>query len=94
MSNQKLKADLHHSCIRKINARDIAINAKPAARKIPRLLSDVTPLNNNMQPNTPRSNVIVPPITKLKDVKTVNSSSDNETSGKKTPESNAKIAIK
>ena len=70
------------------------MDTKPTARKIFRLLSDVTPLNNNMQPNNPRNNTVIPPITKLEDVKTVESPSDNETSGKKTPESSAKIAIK
>ena len=47
-----------------------------------------------MQPDTPRNNVIVPPITKFKDAKAVSAKTDNETSGKKTPESNAKIASK
>ena len=41
----------------------MAIDAKPATIKIPRLLSDVTALNNNMPPTNPRNNVAVPAIT-------------------------------
>ena len=65
----------------------MAINAKPATIKIPRLLSDVTALNNNMPPTNPRNNVAVPAITGLKDVPFV-------ISGKKTLASNEKIASK
>ena len=52
----------------KINAREIAINANPIAIKIPRLLSDVTPLNNRIAPMSPRNSVAVPCITGSKDV--------------------------
>ena len=36
------------------------------AKRIPRFLSDVVALNNNMPPAKPRNNIAVPPITKLK----------------------------
>jgi len=71
----------------KINAREIAISANPIVIKIPRLLSDVTPLNNRIAPASPRNNVAIPWITRSKDVWYV-------ISGKKTPASNAKIASK
>ena len=79
---KKIRAD---SPIRKINAREIAISAKPMAIKIPRLFSDVIALNNSMPPNSPRNNTAVPWITKSKDTAGV-------INGKKTPASNAKIA--
>ena len=63
----------------------MATNVKPIAIKIPRLLSDVVALNNNMPPASPRNNVAVPCITISKDTPGV-------ISGKKTPVSNAKIA--
>ena len=69
----------------KINAREIAINANPMAIKIPRLLSDVTPLNNRIAPASPRNSVAIPWITISKDVWYV-------ISGKKMPASNAKNA--
>ena len=59
------------------------------AKRIPRFLSDVVALNNNMPPAKPRNNIAVPPITKLKA-----SSAPVVISGKKTPESNTKIAIR
>ena len=71
----------------KINAREIAISANPIAIKIPRLLYDVTPLNNRIAPPSPRNSVAVPSITKSKGALYV-------ISGKKIPESNAKKAIK
>ena len=43
------------------------INAKPTAIKIPRLLSDIVALNNNMPPTSPRNNATVPSITFSKD---------------------------
>ena len=63
----------------------MAINAKPMAIKIPLLLSDVMALNNSMPPTSPRNNVAVPWIVRSKGIPGV-------ISGKKTPESNAKIA--
>ena len=69
----------------KINAREIAINANPITIKIPRLLSDVTPLNNRIAPTSPRNSVAVPCITGSKDVWYV-------ISGTKIPASNAKNA--
>ena len=69
----------------KINAREIAINANPIVIKIPRLLSDVTPLNNRIAPTSPRNSVAMPLITSSKDVWCV-------ISGKKTPAGNVKNA--
>ena len=46
----------------------MAINANPMAIKTPRLLSDVTPLNNRIAPASPRNNVAMPWITPSKDV--------------------------
>jgi len=40
----------------------MATNAKPIAIKIPRLLSDVVALNNNILPASPRNSVSVPMI--------------------------------
>ena len=65
----------------------MAIDAKPMAIKIPLLLSDVVALNNSMPPTSPRNNVATPWITCSKDTPGV-------ISGKKMPESNAKIASK
>ena len=65
------------------------INARPMIRKMPRLLSDVVDLNISMPPANPRNNIAAPPITKL-----VASPAPVVISGKKTPESSAKIAIK
>ena len=45
----------------------MVINAKPTAIKIPRVLSDVTALNNSMVPISPRNNVAVPRMIKSKD---------------------------
>ena len=42
-------------------------NVKPMAMKIPCLLLEVAPLNNNMAPTSPRNNVAVPAITVSKD---------------------------
>ena len=61
----------------------------PMARRIPRLLFDVVALNNSMPPARPRNNVAVPPMTKLKAF-----SAPGVIIGKKTPESNVKIATK
>jgi len=69
----------------KIAAREVAINANPIAIKIPRLLSDVTPLNNRIAPASPRNSTAMPWITASKDVWYV-------ISGKKIPASNAKNA--
>ena len=69
----------------KIDVRDIANNANPIAIKIPRLLSDVAPLNNRIAPISPRNRVAIPCITTSKDVWYV-------ISGTKTPASNAKNA--
>ena len=69
----------------KIAAREVAINANPIAIKIPRLLSDVTPLNNRIAPASPRNSAATPWITVSKDVWCV-------ISGKKIPASNAKNA--
>ena len=69
----------------KISAREMAINANPIAIKIPRLLSDVAPLNNRIAPASPRNSVAIPWITTSKDVWYV-------ISGKKMPASNAKNA--
>ena len=63
----------------------MAINTKPVAIKIPLLLSDVVALNNSMPPTSPRNNVAVPWIVRSKGIPGV-------INGKKTPESNAKIA--
>ena len=65
----------------------MAINAKPTTIKIPRRLSDVRALNNSIAPTSPRNNVAVPWITCSEGIPGV-------ISGKKTPESNAKIASK
>ena len=65
----------------------MVINEKPTVIKIPRLLSDVTVLNNNMPPTSPRNNANVPCITESKGTPGV-------ISGKKTPESNEKITTK
>ena len=59
------------------------INAKPMVIKIPRLLSDVVALNNNMPPTNPRNNTALPAITATKDKLGV-------ISGEKIPASNAK----
>ena len=67
----------------KINAREIAISANPIAIKIPRLLSDVVPLNNRIAPVSPRNSVAVPWITASKDVCLI-------INGTKTPASNVK----
>ena len=69
----------------KINVREIDISANPIAIITPRLLSDVTPLNNRIAPASPRNSVAMPLITASKDVWYV-------ISGKKIPESNAKNA--
>ena len=69
----------------KINAREIAISANPIAIKIPRLLSDVTPLNNRIAPASPRNSVAVPWIAVSKDFWYV-------ISGTKIPESSTKNA--
>ena len=69
----------------KINAREMEINANPIAIKIPRLLSDVTPLNNRIAPASPRNSAAMPWVTTSKDVWYV-------ISGKKIPASNAKNA--
>ena len=69
----------------KINAREMEINANPIAIKIPRLLSDVTPLNNRIAPASPRDSAAIPWITTSKDTWYV-------ISGTKTPASNAKNA--
>ena len=61
------------------------INANPIAIKLPRLLSDVTPLNNRIAPASPRNNVATPCITGSKDALYV-------ISGTKMPVSNAKNA--
>ncbi len=63
------------------------INANPTAIKTPRLLSDVTALNNSMAPANPRINVAIPCTGISKGAPCV-------ISGKKIPESNAKIASK
>ena len=63
----------------------MVINANPIAIKIPRLLSDVTPLNNRIAPASPRNSVAIPWITTSKDIWYV-------ISGKKIPASNAKNA--
>ena len=55
-------------CRKKINAREVAINANPMTIKTPRLLSDVAALNNRIAPASPRNSVAVPWITKSKDV--------------------------
>ena len=52
----------------KINAREIAISANPIVTKIPRLLSDVAPLNNRIAPASPRNNVAMPWITGSKEL--------------------------
>ena len=52
-------------------------------------LLDVAALNISMPPVTPRNSINVPPITKLNA-----SSTPVVISGKKTPESNVKIATK
>ena len=65
----------------------MVISAKPTAIKIPRFLSDVAALNNSMPPANPTNNDATPSITGSKDIPGV-------ISGKKTPESNAKIASK
>jgi len=62
----------------------MAIDAMPMAIKIPLLLSDVVALNNSMPPTSPRNNIATPWITSSKGIPGV-------ISGKKTPESNAKI---
>ncbi len=67
----------------KIDAREMAINANPIAIKIPRLLSDVVPLNNRIAPASPRNSVMMPRITTSKYFADV-------ISGKKIPASNAK----
>ena len=69
----------------KINVREIDISANPIAIKTPRLLSDVTPLNNRIAPASPRNSAAIPSITTSKDVWYV-------ISGKKIPASNAKNA--
>ena len=69
----------------KINAREMAISAIPTAIKIPRLLSDVAPLNNRIAPVSPRNSVAVPWITSSKDFCVI-------INGTKTPASNAKNA--
>ena len=71
----------------KINAREMANSANPIAIKIPRLSSDVVPLNNRIAPTSPRNNVAMPCITRSKDSRGV-------ISGKKIPASNAKNAIR
>ena len=57
------------------------------AIKTPLLLSDVMALNNSMPPANPINNDATPSIIGSKDIPGV-------ISGKKTPESNAKIASK
>ena len=69
----------------KINAREIAISANPIAIKIPRLVSDVVPLNNRIAPASPKDSAAIPWATTSKDVWYV-------ISGKKIPASNAKNA--
>ena len=64
----------------------MAINAKPAAIKIPRFLFDVA-LNNNIPPASQRNNAAVPWTTR-------SIGTPGVISGKKTPESNVKIASK
>ena len=61
------------------------INAAPIAIKIPRLLSDVVPLNNRIAPVSPRNSVAIPIRGKSKDICFV-------VSGTKIPASNAKNA--
>ena len=73
------------SCSRKIDVREIRVNANPTPIKIPRLLSDVAPLNNRIAPASPRNNAAMPWITASKDILGV-------ISGKKIPASNAKNA--
>ena len=63
----------------------MVVNANPIAIKIPRLLSDVAPLNNRIAPASPRNRDAIPWITTSKDVWYV-------ISGKKIPASNAKNA--
>ena len=46
----------------------MVINAKPTPIKIPRLLSDVTALNNSMAPASPRNSIAVPWITRSMDI--------------------------
>ena len=41
----------------------MVISAKPTTIKIPRLVSDVTALNNSMPPASPRNNTAMPEIT-------------------------------
>ena len=65
----------------------MVINAKPTAIKIPRVLSDVTALNNSMVPISPRNNITMPRMVKSK-------GTPGDISGKKTPASNAKITSK
>ena len=65
----------------------MVINAKPAAIKTPRVLSDVAPLNNSMAPISPRNNVAVPWITRSKDTPGV-------INGKKMPATNTKNTSK
>ena len=69
----------------KINVREIDISANPIAIKTPRLLSDVTPLNNRIAPASPRNSVAIPWITASKDIWYV-------ISGTKIPATNAKNA--
>ena len=59
------------------------INAKPIVIKIPRLLSDVVALNNNMPPTSPRNNTAVPAIVLSKGMLGI-------ISGEKIPASNTK----
>ena len=69
----------------KINAREMANSANPIAIKIPRLSSDVVPLNNRIAPISPRNNVAMPWIIISKDVWCI-------ISGEKIAASNAKNA--
>ena len=65
------------------------MSPNPIARRIPLFFTDVVDLNNSMPPARPRNNVTIPPMTKLKAA-----SAPGVIIGKKTPETNAKIAIK
>ena len=68
----------------KINARETPISANPIAIKVPRVLSDVTPLNNRIAPTSPRNSTAIPWITTSIAVWYI--------SGKKMPASNEKNA--
>ena len=71
----------------KINAREVAINVNPMTIKTPRLLSDVTALNNRIPPASPRNSVAMPWIARSKD-----GVMEEPSNGTKIPESNAKNA--